>query len=60
VGVRVGCVVNWLVTDSGSDAWKALRLFIVRGMPLKDIHLRPTSRMSSAAVTGWVEEDATL
>lgn len=33
------------------DRWarKALRQLIVRGMPLKAMHLRPTSRMSSAA-----------
>lgn len=60
MGVRVGSVLSWLVTDSGSEAWKALRLLIVRGIPLKDMHLSPTSRISSATATGWPDDDATL
>ena len=34
--------------DSGRLALKALRQLMVRGMPLKLMHFRPTSRMNSA------------
>jgi hypothetical protein len=48
VGARVGVRVNFAVTDSGRLARKAPRQLIVLGMPLKEIHLSPTSRISSA------------
>lgn len=48
VGWRDGLVDSFFVTSSGRLAWKALRQLIVRGMPLKLMHLRPTSRMNSA------------
>lgn len=48
VGCRLAFVLSFDVTSSGSDAWKALRELIVRGIPLKLIHFRPTSRMNSA------------
>jgi hypothetical protein len=54
------------VTEAGREAWKALRQLMERGMPLKLMHLRPTSRMSSAVWMGslglglwWPGEDAT-
>lgn len=49
-------------TESGNPALKALRQLMVRGIPLKLMHLRPTSRMSSAMATlssvDWEEEVA--
>lgn len=50
-------MLSWEVTAAGRAAWKALRQLMVRGMPLKEMHLRPTSRMSSA---DEVDEEATL
>lgn len=47
--MREGVVRSCDVMVSGRAAWKALRQLMVRGMPLKDMHLRPTSRISSAA-----------
>ena len=38
--------------SEGRESWKALRQFMERGMPLKEMHLSPTSRMSSAVWTG--------
>ena len=38
-------------------ARKAPRLLMVRGMPLKEMHLSPASRISSAAVSGVREGD---
>lgn len=38
--------------SDGSESWKALRQLMERGMPLKEMHLRPTSRMISAVWTG--------
>lgn len=45
---RVGAVDSEAATLRGSDAWNALRQLMVRGMPLKLMHLSPTSRISSA------------
>ena len=53
VGVRVG-VVERLV-DQGwweREDLKVERVLIVRGMPLKEMHLRAISRRSSAVASG--------
>ena len=53
VGVRVGVVVREV--DQGwwaREDLKAERVLIVRGMPLKEMHLRPISRRSSAVERG--------
>src|SRR5690348_2491347 len=47
-----------VVARSAAQGWwatpalKAPRLLMVRGMPLKEMHLRPTSRISSAVASG--------
>lgn len=48
VGVREGFVDSCEATSRGRDPWNALRQLIVRGIPLKLMHFRPTSRISSA------------
>lgn len=45
-------------TGAGREARKALRPLMDRGIPLKLMHLRPTSRISSAATTGsWLLDE---
>ena len=56
---RVGFVARPDVTSAGREARKALRQLMVRGMPLKEMHLRPTSRMISAVSTLDEEAEAT-
>lgn len=56
VRVREACVDKEEVMLWGRDAWNALRQLIVRGIPLKEMHLRPTSRMNSAVRTCAVWE----
>jgi hypothetical protein len=41
---------------SASEARKALRQLMERGMPLKEMHLRPISRISSAVGRGADDE----
>jgi len=50
--VRVGVVDSWEVMEGDRPALKAPRQLIVRGMPLKEMHLRPISRINSAAARG--------
>lgn len=56
MGWREGLVSRPDWTAGGRASRKALREFMVRGMPLKEMHLRPTSRISSAAWTGDAED----
>ena len=56
VGWRVGRVSSWVAHGSDAiSARKAFRQLMVRGMPLKLMHLSPTSRISSAAESGVSE-----
>jgi hypothetical protein len=50
-GVRVGVVESAEEIRSGREDLNAFRQFIVRGIPLKLMHFRPTSRMVSAV---WI------
>lgn len=61
VSSRVGVVLRDEVTEEGRDEMNAPSTLMVRGMPLKDMHFRATSRMSSAVWTGVEvdEEEAT-
>ena len=59
VGLRLGVVESCEVMSLGSEAWNAFRQLIVRGMPLKLMHLRPTSLMNSAVLTPSPFCDAT-
>jgi hypothetical protein len=50
--VRDGVVESWDARVGGSVARKLFSMLMVRGMPLKEMHLRPTSRRNSAAQRG--------
>jgi hypothetical protein len=52
VGSRDGVVDSDAATSFGSESRKALRLLMMRGMPLNEIAFKQVSRMSSAAKTG--------
>ena len=56
MSVREERVSSWAINEGSRPARKAARQLMVRGMPLKEMHLRPTSRMSSAASRGVKEE----
>lgn len=49
---RVGVVDRDVATSEGREAKKAPSVLMLRGIPLKEMHFRPTSRMSSAFWTG--------
>lgn len=56
---RVGVVDKWEESCGWvEERWarKKLRVLIVRGMPLKEMHLRPISRMNSAGSRSAEEE----
>ncbi len=53
MSARVGVVLREGAQGSeATAALKALRVLMVRGMPLKEMHLRPISRRSSAVERG--------